>query len=104
MKPVGHSTRIENAGGMILRGLSMKSKCPVFDAWEKHQVTAESLERKCQELAPEWIKSLMETMSLRQIARRCKRSPTYISMVLNGHSRCSMLTFKKLEELYNNAD
>jgi len=79
----------------------VKSKTPVFDIWEQMQSTAEALEKKCQEHAPDYIKSLMETMSLRQIARRCKRSPTYISMVLNGKSTCSMLTFKKLEEFYN---
>jgi len=79
----------------------VKKKTPVFDVWEQLQSQAEALEKECQKHAPECIQSLMQRMSLRQIARRCKRSPTYISMVLNGRSTCSMLTYKKLEELYN---
>lgn len=73
----------------------------VTDVWRMLTAQVEAVESKAAEIAPGMIASLMTTMSLRQIARRCKRSPTYISHVLNGKSKCSMMTFEKLEQIYN---
>ena len=73
----------------------------VTDVWRMLTEQVSVVESKAAELAPEFITSLMKTMSLRQIARRCKRSPTYISQVLNRKAKCSMETFEKIEALYN---
>lgn len=50
-----------------------------------------------QEAAPQMIRDLCvgesAPMSLRQLARRLKKSPTYISHVLNGHTSISPAAF-----------
>lgn len=56
-------------------------------------------EQMKQETAP-LIKSIMETCSLRQIARRTKRSPTHISHLKNGNSSVSAAMFASLVEMY----
>lgn len=73
----------------------------ITEVWKLLREQSAAVEVKAAELAPEFITSLMKTMSLRQIARRCKRSPTYISQVLNRKAKCSMETFEKIEALYN---
>ena len=74
---------------------------PVYDLYREHKNKADAIQRKAGDYAAMFIGDLMQKMSLRQIARRVKRSPTYISQVLNRRSICSMETFKALDELYN---
>ena len=74
---------------------------PIYDFWEQASKLAKSFENEAGKLAPAMIEKLMQNMSLRQIARRVKRSPTYISHVMNRKANCSMLTFRVLEQLYN---
>ncbi len=74
----------------------------VYDLWEQLTKLVASIESKvADKMAPAMIEKLMQKMSLRQIARRTKRSPTYISHVLNRKAKCSMLTFMVIEQLYN---
>ena len=57
-------------------------------------------ELKMREMAPRVIANLIERgLTLRQVARRIKRSPTYVSHVRNGHTQCSAKTYFALSWL-----
>ena len=51
--------------------------------------------------APDLIEHLISNcgLSLRQVARRIKRSPTLVSQIRNGHQACCPLTFGLLLDL-----
>lgn len=53
---------------------------------------------------PGVIELLLETMSLRQVARKVKRSPTYLSQVKNGKQRISWETYCMLVMLLEKGD
>ena len=54
--------------------------------------------------APDIIDLLTETRSLRQVARKVKRSPTYLSQVKNGKQRISWETYCLLVMLLEKGD
>ena len=63
---------------------------------EKIESITSSIQRMDQILlmyGPGVIDLLTETLSLRQVARKVKRSPTYLSQVKNGKQRISWETY-----------
>lgn len=50
--------------------------------------------------APKMVSELCERLSLRQVARRMKRSPSYLSLIVNGHCTISPESFLVLVEVY----
>lgn len=74
---------------------------------QKIESITSSIERMDQVLlmyGPGVIELLLETMSLRQVARKVKRSPTYLSQVKNGKQRISWETYCMLVMLLEKGD
>lgn len=74
---------------------------------QKIESITSSIERMDQVLSmygPGVIELLLETMSLRQVARKVKRSPTYLSQVKNGKQRISWETYCMLVMLLEEGD
>ena len=74
---------------------------------EKIESITSSIQRMDQILlmyGPGVIDLLTETLSLRQVARKVKRSPTYLSQVKNGKQRISWETYCLLVMLLEKGD
>ena len=74
---------------------------------EKIESITSSIQRMDQILlmyGPGVIDLLTETLSLRQVARKVKRSPTYLSQVKNGKQRISWETYCLLVMLLEESD
>ena len=74
---------------------------------QKIESITSSIERTDQILlmyGPGVIDLLTETLSLRQVARKVKRSPTYLSQVKNGKQRISWETYCMLVMLLEEGD
>ena len=59
-----------------------------------------NVEQKAVDLAPQMISELLKSITIRQIARRCKRSTGYINRILNKTTLCDMGTFEAIEIMY----
>ncbi len=63
--------------------------------WSIEQITSrtEKINQMLVKHGPQIIDLLTKTLSLRQVARKAKRSPTYLSQVKNGKQRISWETY-----------
>ena len=53
------------------------------------------------DVTEQMLTDLLEAYTLRQVARRIGRSPTYLSHVKNGHAECSHEVFLMLFDLWD---
>lgn len=59
-----------------------------------------AIEANMGDVTQQMLTDLLEAYTLRQVARRIDRSPTYLSHVKNGHAECSHEVFLMLFDLW----
>lgn len=74
--------------------------------WSIEQITSrtEKIDQILVKHGPQIIDLLTETLSLREVARKVKRSPTYLSQVKNGKQRISWETYCMLVMLLEESE
>lgn len=95
------STYLMSSKKRLLRKDDLQQARFIHMGWKDASSKASSYKMLMSRTAPDLIEHLISEcgLSLRQVARRIKRSPTLVSQIRNGHQACCPLTFGLLLDL-----